>query len=363
MHLLIDSTEFCKDFNLQGPDFRVLLDVVVQTGDSIYVPQVVIDEVCNKYREKLQSSRLKIQSEYEELGRLTLGQVSNSREVTDEEIARVTERHRAALLKRLRDAKATILPYPEIPHEQLVQRALMRKKPFSESGAGYRDALIWEGVKALIPNETAQVVLVTGNTRDFSDGKGHLHADLVDDLIQSQLSSDSVELVPSLHDFVERKIVPTLEKLEEAKLRLAKGQYHGINLSELIADQANDFIRFREVDPTDIGLPAEFENPGMAFLEDVQLTSVDSVRQIPSGELLVEVKISAICDFDFYVYKSDLHVLSDNDMPTIIDSNWTDRHVWASKSKPVDMGLTLTMDVEKQRITSVEVSWIAGQEQ
>jgi hypothetical protein len=79
-----------------------------------------------------------------------------------------------------------VLPYPAVPHRQVVARALARRRPFDPRGrGGYRDTLIWESVLELArQGGVAHVVLVTRNHKDFAAGDGSgWHADLRADLV------------------------------------------------------------------------------------------------------------------------------------------------------------------------------------
>lgn len=64
---------------------------------------------------------------------------------------------------------ATILPHPDVSHEDLVLRDLMKSPPFKTSGAGYRDALIWATVCEQA-SDRGLTVLVTNNSKDFGQG-------------------------------------------------------------------------------------------------------------------------------------------------------------------------------------------------
>jgi PIN domain len=67
---------------------------------------------------------------------------------------------------------ATVSDMPKVPHEELVRRDIAREAPFKDSGAGYRDALIWETVRdiALTGRKT---ILLTANHRDFGLASPH----------------------------------------------------------------------------------------------------------------------------------------------------------------------------------------------
>jgi hypothetical protein len=56
---------------------------------------------------------------------------------------------------------ARIAPFPSISHEEVVERALARKKPFATSGTGYRDFLIRRTVVAEAATGHFEVVFIS----------------------------------------------------------------------------------------------------------------------------------------------------------------------------------------------------------
>jgi len=107
---------------------------------------------------------------------------------------------------------SSIIGYPDTPHEDLVKRAMARRKPFNENGVGYRDSLIWETTLSLATRLDTQVILLSKNTNDFGDDERELHPDLIEDLADLELPRDKVILVSSLEDFVNAYIDPILSR-------------------------------------------------------------------------------------------------------------------------------------------------------
>ena len=62
---------------------------------------------------------------------------------------------------------------PQVSHADLVERDLSSRKPFSPTGKGYRDALIWESVVELCTDLTDAdtLIFVTDNKSDFCHGR------------------------------------------------------------------------------------------------------------------------------------------------------------------------------------------------
>ena len=98
-------------------------------------------------------------------------------------------------------------------------RDLARKKPFSSSGSGYRDALIWLSLVSLLgeSSEAENAAFITRNSKDFGEAP-RLHEDLLSDLNPVK----TVDLYNTLEQFNAAQIVPKLEHLE-AVLELVQG--------------------------------------------------------------------------------------------------------------------------------------------
>jgi hypothetical protein len=56
----------------------------------------------------------------------------------------VAESYEKFFSAKLNELNAEIPDYKDIPHAQIVNRDLERRRPFQENGKGYRDTLLWE---------------------------------------------------------------------------------------------------------------------------------------------------------------------------------------------------------------------------
>lgn len=74
----------------------------------------------------------------------------------------------------------TIVPTPPVSHDILVWKAANRRRPFNDSGGGYRDALLWEVVCFLA--KEGPLTLLSADRRAFTDDGGRLHEHLLLDL-------------------------------------------------------------------------------------------------------------------------------------------------------------------------------------
>lgn len=340
MRVAIDSNVICKDFLLTGTFSRVFFNGLAVTGHSLYVPQLVIDEVTNKYSERLAICQTKIDKEIKSIERLTtqilLSPISNDRR---QEMAR---KYREVLRNRLFKAEATIVKYPTVSHRTTVHRSLSRKAPFDTRGTGYRDYLIWITIIKLIQQKKDPIAFITAD-KHFADKEFNLHEDLVADLIKNDLEPNSVALVRSLEKFVEQHMKPRMRKEEYILKRLSAGPYRGIDLETIILEQMVDFVGGVQLDPLDIGFPEEFSNPTISLVQEVSNIEVKNVLQLPSKELLVEIEADAFCEFDVFVFKSDLYDWETRWDLHVHDDDWNEAYAYASASEEVHLMLQVTI--------------------
>lgn len=69
MLIFLDSSIFCSDFHLSSKYFELLKAFVTKGGNWICFSEIVIDEVKNKYKERIKAQIQKANSEIRELNR------------------------------------------------------------------------------------------------------------------------------------------------------------------------------------------------------------------------------------------------------------------------------------------------------
>jgi hypothetical protein len=120
--------------------FDLLLDYLKKTDSRILMPLIVYRELGGVYKSKL-STRLKAYKDARELleRSLTDAQIPS----LEIDIPSEVEKYLEFVKKRLKIRDKDIIPYREHYLDNLVARAIMRRKPFSEKGEEFRDALLW----------------------------------------------------------------------------------------------------------------------------------------------------------------------------------------------------------------------------
>ncbi len=359
MNIIIDSNIICADFQFKGSSFRVLFDSSDRIGVRLCIPQLVVDEVKNKYAECFWENKSKIDRIMLDFKRLTGELIANS--VSEDFVKGKVKNYNQMLMNKLSELEAVILKYPTISHEHLVQRALSRRKPFSESGKGYRDTLIWENlVELMTENKNETVYFINANSHDFCDKEFALHPDLITDLEKRGLNPKNIVLFNSLEGFINEHIKPTLEALENIKNQLLSRKPPNITLHDMILEKIDELLPGKDVDPSELDFPREYENPTIASIQDIYNIEVMDVRKLHSGEIYLIAEMDAECEFDFFIFKSDFYVMNEEKIPFIWDYNWNEHYVAASGSSQIHVMLYLTFDTKLEEITSFEMGTIMG---
>jgi len=349
--IVIDTNIFCEDYFLRGANFRLLFDGLKSLPASLFTPEVVVDEVVNRYSEDLSEAIAKDKDHRSQVGRL-LADSTQAVPLSINLNAEV-ESYRKNLETCLK-AHGEIMSYPEISHKRVVERDLARRMPFKRDGSGYRDYLIWENVKSLLLWGTERVILITNNPKDFGEGP-HVDPELQKDLT----NPDHLKLFRSLREFNETFVLPRLKLLDGVKAAI-QADPSKIGLMNWLGDNLLDVVR-------DAGhlewLIAGFPS-GTGSVRPIELVAfhdlkVNDVRELDSGEKLLGLSVGAEIDFsididwDDYFYHQEVRDWAGEGFEEFSFS--FSRHVAF-----VTIEVELTVDLETQQVTSHELISING---
>jgi hypothetical protein len=279
---VLDSTEFCADMALRGNDFRVFIEGSRQVGLRLCVPEAVLDEVINKRDEELRGCLAELRKTCDKWRRITGSELPAL--VSHAELTRERATYETFLRNTLDSLGAVILPYPGIQHRELVLRALHRRKPFDQLGAtGYRDALIWETVRLLVKESSAEVLFVTRNKRDFFVDGPNLHPDLVGDLEAMQVPPARLRVFDSLKSLNEKIILPTLKQNQELMTILNREKaVDGFSLEEWVRNYLPNALSEGEYAPTFLRIDPTHASVSIDAVRSIEDLQVKDVRVLPT---------------------------------------------------------------------------------
>jgi len=344
MFVVLDSSIICQDLRFTGNSSRVLMGNHRAVPVTLAVPDVVIDEVTNHFREKLTNAIKNLGDAHNRL-KLLVPETAERNETPI--IERETTRYQEFLSKQILNVGGRTLPYPDIPHKTIVKRELQRRKPFKENGSGYRDLLIWESLRQLTWSGHERIAFITANTRDFF-ADARLHTDLASDV----LNPDRIEVFASLKDFNEKHIIPRLETDNRFNKELQAISSISANVSAWIRDNLLEILRDDELEYAISPVPdaGSFFAAEVVSFDDFKITSA---RKLDDGGLLCSVLINASIDVSIEIDENDYRAHEEI-------RDWLGGASIGSWNEifPLAVSLELIIDPSGTRVSSYEVTAI-----
>lgn len=225
MYVILDTAAIHHDFHLSNSATRRLLTEASSHGIVVCLPEVVVREMIEHFREQMERTLQAAEKSGRDLARLRLQEpATQAAGDLQMEVAAYGTRLRAILAEH----DVLVLPLPNANASALLPRNLTHRKPFKADGKGLNDVLIWESILELCSGSSRPIAVVTGNIKDFADPLDDLvlHLDLQADLIDIGFPEFNAELHKSISSVVEKHLglpdngdVPTLggnEKAEES---------------------------------------------------------------------------------------------------------------------------------------------------
>jgi hypothetical protein len=351
MLIIIDTNSIVEDFWMRGPTFSILLDNIQTIPARLCIPEIVIDEVVVKYEEALSELVLAIKKKSADLERLLRRKAIHAEEIDYEKEKRIFKSY---LEQRIQQCNGFIDPYPKTPHHEIARRAIAKKKPFDSKGRGYRDTLIWESVKQHSNEGTDKVFFITRDSHDFGEAPD-LHNDLSGEII----NTGNVRLYNSLRSFIQECILPQLKKVdEEPRQRLEKitSRILQVWLEENLIDLVNEDEGLEVIV---FDLPSGIGRSRAQKVEEIQKSSIESIKESSSGELIADIKVAAkfVVDLDLdwedYIQHSVVRKLL---------GPYEESFSFATleQSEKLEIRIRLIVDYESQKIQSSELVGISG---
>lgn len=304
MLIFLDSNILCANFFMKGPSFEMMEKV-----GHVVLGQIVVDEVCNKYSEKLKEQIQKLQKTLDELNGILLSPIdisfNNLLETESEKYKEFLE------MFIIRSGMTMADDYPNISHKEVVDRALKRKKPFKiDGGTGYRDYLVWLtclNIAKLYSNEDMH--FITNNTRDFSDpsDKNMLHPDLLCDLRNNNIEAEHFHYWSSVKNFINEFASIRIEEIEEFKRIVFEikcndnGFYKPI---QKFIDNSVTGINISSYDVLVLG-----ENAILKQVVDLSEFNIESLSSLDNTEYLLDISVDCIG-----IFNSNLSLLEINQL-------------------------------------------------
>lgn len=296
MKIILDTNIFCQDYHLEKPHFRTLLEGCSVIPATIHIPEVVFDEVVNRYKEDLLEAKNKYDSTIRSLNSLIKQELS-----IDIDLSNLVEQYKSFLLASFQERNIEIVPYPDTPHKKIVERDLARKKPFKRNGSGYRDYLIGETVKKLCTWGENQIAFITNNSKDFGEGP-HVDKELAEEMHNNR----RLKVYNSLKMLNDELIVPKLNKLEEIKTQLQEAKLREFDIRQWLSDNLLNLLRNYDLESIIAGFPDGIGSARISDIIEFRDIKINDVSALENNNKLLSIYVDlfAQCriDSDFEDY-------------------------------------------------------------
>lgn len=315
LHVVIDTNSLGIRAPLAGNAERLLLAAAEKGQLVLVVPELVVREVVNKWRELVDKERDRLQSAVRELVKYDITVVVP----TDEERDALAGVMEAKLREELSAPGVLVADFPTTPHERFVSRALARRQPFDRAGKdGYRDALLWETVVELAGEH--EVVLVSRDARAFADGDGELAQVLKAEATERAGVGANVTLMGDPHD-----VVALLAQQDQATLEQVRKLARQRSFRVLLEEALDDALAIYPLDRSQrsrLGPPGTVTDAWTRDLQQMGNATVQSAYTVPGGEALVQLDVLCGVGLVFQASGADAYELLGDDVWTDDDIVW-----------------------------------------
>ena len=220
-YVIVDTNCLMRDYLLIEATMQTFLRGCQRCHITVCFPDIVIDELVGNYEKDI----TRLTNEHGSITR-KLRRIGIKVNTVDFNIKEETESYRTHVRQMMEHYDVSLTPYPEVSPKELVEASYAGKKPFKESGEGFKDFLVFESLKSVAGQQTGEGWFVTANHKDFCGAEGQLHPDL-----QSALPTTAkVTVFDTIHNFNAAVLSQHLEVLEDIAARIRSGNFAGFDL-------------------------------------------------------------------------------------------------------------------------------------
>ena len=238
MNIILDTNILRTDFFLKSKDFEILFDYIKKTHSNIVLLDIVLQEIEKLYDEELKEKYDTIKRANFEINKLFSVQKIDVIDIDFEKQKNIFKNN---LLK-----KFNISDYNEIfqlkdsVFHKVIKRAIDKKRPFRNSGVGFKDTILWESIVEYIKTHRYQdsIIFISNNTKDFADenDKNSLHPLLLEEINNFETK---VYYFSHIKDFIEK---------HSKFINSINSHWLDLNIDKLLyTDKIKETIEFSEV--------------------------------------------------------------------------------------------------------------------
>jgi predicted nucleic acid-binding protein len=347
--VVLDSNAFHGDVHANRGLVRSIL-AAAESQFEFFVPEMVLQELDKQYAEKtkkvVREVNQAIGGRRRELRRLDIEIPPPL--VRDED--RVGG-YRAALEARLKAEGTEVLPVPT-DLAPAVTWAVMRRKPFKQSGEGFPDAAIWLSILELARDRKPEQIVFVSEDGDFAVSRkrpGELAPDLAKDLVSRGCEADQVRLVPGIGHFADEIGVSGGPAMTRARGLVEAGAFDNPLVERLAQTR---------IDQVDLELLFWLDEDPWVDSVSVESIAIETAKELPDKHLRIEARAELTLLLDLDVLSADFS-LAEDDVPLIAaEVDFEQPYVEAQLEVDVAVELEILVDPDATEI-EIEIGELA----
>ncbi len=202
MDIVLDTNIIYSDFFMNTTKFKLVFDYLKKTNSEIIVPQIVYKEIVALYERELEKRFRDLKRDRELLDGVLIDKTKIDFRIDFKE---EVEKYRGYFKSKLKIKDKDIVPYENKYLDEIVNRAIYRKKPCTEKGQEFRDVLVWLTILDIARLlSTKELIFISNNTHNFSSGECSLHSTL---LKEAEVAGLKINYFESLDHFTKAHAV------------------------------------------------------------------------------------------------------------------------------------------------------------
>jgi hypothetical protein len=372
---IVDTTATFVDVTMKTTPWMQLLTLCHDSKIQVMLPDVVLRETARHWEtealravETANGKIVGIKKSRERLAEMGIdgsSLVDSTRVTATPDKSEFEEETREKLVS----LGVQVAPVPDhVDIETVLQRDLARKKPFTDTGKGFRDTLVWETAKQVVMESMAgdKIFLVTNNSTDYCDATGALAPELCAEV---EIAAGELTRVADLEELLKHgSIAPMVAGLAKTPeqlttflalaTRIRGADAEPPSVDEVVKDaviQALEQLVGEDVqtvnaatsglDFTGLGIPSELEGLSIVAVDaDESTLTWQTYETYQDTTFLIHAEIDAEITLDGFAYKSDFSSLDEEDGIYVQQWDWNSHMAYVGATTTARLSFQIRLE-------------------